>query len=188
MKKKVLVPAIALVLVLCCAVGGTLAWLTAQTEPIQNVFTVGNVDIDLTESPDLDLKMVPGRTITKDPVATVKADSEDCYLFVQVDKSANFDDFMTFKIADGWSELPTVSDVYYRVVNNSAEDQPFGVLLDDQVTVKDTVTQEMMDAIIDNPETAPTLTFTAYGIQQYKDNNTPFTPEEAWAAVSTANP
>ena len=55
MKKKGWLSVVALVLVLCCAVGGTLAWLTDTTDPVTNTFTVGDIDIDLTESDHLDL-------------------------------------------------------------------------------------------------------------------------------------
>ena len=75
MKKKTIAVVLALVLVICCAVGGVLAWLTDTTDSITNTFTVGNVKIDLAESKNLDLKMVPGQTIKKDPKVTVKANS-----------------------------------------------------------------------------------------------------------------
>ena len=49
MKKKVWLSAAAIALVLCCAVGGTLAWLSAKTDPINNTFTVGDISIQLAE-------------------------------------------------------------------------------------------------------------------------------------------
>lgn len=48
--RKGLITVAALVLILCAAVGGTLAWMTAQTEPVVNTFTVGQVDTDITEN------------------------------------------------------------------------------------------------------------------------------------------
>lgn len=168
MKKKTIAVVLALVLVICCAVGGVLAWLTATTAPIKNTFTVGNVKIALAESENLDLKMVPGQDITKDPVATVKANSEACYLFVKVVKSANFDDFMTYTMADGWNQLKDadgndVSGVYYRKVGTATTDTTFNVIEDNMVKVKGAVTQSMMDNLTDG--TLPTLTFTAYACQ-----------------------
>ena len=50
MKKKIWLSVAALALVLCCAVGGTLAWLTDKTEPVKNTFTIGDINIDLSES------------------------------------------------------------------------------------------------------------------------------------------
>lgn len=165
MKKKVL-SIVAVVLVLCCAIGGTLAWLTDKTASVTNTFTVGDINIDLTESKNLNLKMVPGNTITKDPKVTVQANSEACWLFVKVEKSANFDSFMTYDMADGWTELPSVTGVYYREVAATTAATDFSVLKGDSVSVKDTVTKADLNALTQN--TFPTLTFTAYAVQ--KDN------------------
>lgn len=165
MKKKVL-SIVAVVLVLCCAIGGTLAWLTDKTDSVVNTFTVGDINIELTESENLNLKMVPGNTITKDPKVTVKDGSEACWLFVKVEKSANFDSFMTYEMADGWTALPDVTGVYYREVAATTAATDFSVLKGDSVSVKDTVTKADLNALTQN--TFPTLTFTAYAVQ--KDN------------------
>ena len=47
MKKRTLGLLLALVLALGCVAGGTLAYLTDQTDTITNTFTVGHVKIDL---------------------------------------------------------------------------------------------------------------------------------------------
>lgn len=164
MKKKVL-SIVAVVLVLCCAIGGTLAWLTDKTASVKNTFTVGDINIELTET-TTNYKMVPGNTISKDPKVTVKANSEACWLFVKVEKSANFDSFMTYDMADGWTELPSVTGVYYREVAATTAATDFSVLKGDSVSVKDTVTKADLNALTQN--TFPTLTFTAYAVQ--KDN------------------
>ena len=158
MKKKVL-SIVAVVLVLCCAIGGTLAWLTDKTASVKNTFTVGDINIELTET-TTNYKMVPGNTISKDPKVTVKANSEACWLFVKVEKSANFDSFMTYDMADGWTELPSVTGVYYREVAATTAATDFSVLKGDSVSVKDTVTKADLNALTQN--TFPTLTFTAY--------------------------
>lgn len=164
MKKKVL-SIVAVVLVLCCAIGGTLAWLTDKTASVKNTFTVGDINIELTET-TTNYKMVPGNTISKDPKVTVKANSEACWLFVKVEKSVNFDSFMTYDMADGWTELPSVTGVYYREVAATTAATDFSVLKGDSVSVKDTVTKADLNALTQN--TFPTLTFTAYAVQ--KDN------------------
>ena len=165
MKKKVL-SIVAVVLVLCCAIGGTLAWLTDRTNPVVNTFTVCDINIELKESENLNLKMVPGNTIAKDPKVTVKADSEACYLFVKVEKSTNFENFMTWAIADGWQLVPGETNVYYREVNATTADTSFDVLKGNSVAVKDSVTKADLNAL--TRDTFPTLTFTAYAVQ--KDN------------------
>ena len=158
-------------LIVCATVAGTLAWLTDTTAPVVNTFTVGDINITLTESENLDLKMVPGQPIEKDPKVTVKAGSEACWLFVKVVKSGNFDDFMTFEMADGWIALSGYAGVYYRNVDATNADTGFDVLKDNKVMVLDTVTKTMLEGVKNAEdgtpnENAPTLTFTAYAVQK----------------------
>lgn len=193
MKKKAIVAVVALVLVLCCAMGGTLAWLVAKTDPVVNTFTYGDINIDLSESDDLDLKMIPGNSIKKDPVVTVKKGSEACWLFVEVKESENFDAFMTYAVEEGWtlydtdetgSNIETAGNddyVIYRKVTASDIDQNFTVLANNNVTVRgDAVTKKMFAALTE--ATRPTLTFTAYAVQS--DNVT--TVADAWT-IATGN-
>lgn len=176
MKKKTLALVLALTLLVAGIVGGTLAWLTDQTAEVKNTFTVGDINIDLTET-TTDYKMVPGNTIAKDPTVTVKANSEACWLFVKVTESTDLKDFITYAIAEGWTALPGVDGVYYREVPASAADQTFSVLAGDAVTVKSDVTRTMLETAKTD---APTLTFQAYAIQ--KDHFA--AADAAWAEVS----
>lgn len=184
-RSKVLSLVLAGTLIVSAGMFGTLAYLTDKTEEVVNTFTTSGIEIDLTETPK-DYKMVPGFTIAKDPTVTVEADSEACYLFVKLEKSENFDDFLTYAVSDGWTPLEDVEGVIYRVVANSAEDQTFEVLKDNQVTVKGTVTEDQL-ADLDDNDTYPTLTITAYASQQYKNNEDTFTAKEAWNIVSDAS-
>lgn len=176
MKKKTLALVLALTLLVAGVVGGTLAWLTDQTDEVKNTFTVGDINIGLAET-TTNYKMVPGNTIAKDPTVTVKANSEACWLFVQVTESENLDTFITYAIAEGWTALPGVDGVYYREVPASAADQTFSVLAGNAVTVKDTVTKTMLETAKTD---APTLTFQAYAVQ--KDNVA--SASDAWAKVN----
>lgn len=174
MKKKTLALVLALTLLVAGVVGGTLAWLTDQTAEVKNTFTVGDINIGLTET-TADYKMVPGNTIAKDPTVTVKANSEACWLFVEVTESENLNNFITYTIANGWTKLQ--DGVYYREVSASAADQAFSVLAGDAVTVKSDVTRTMLETAKTD---APTLTFQAYAIQ--RDHFA--TAAAAWAEVS----
>lgn len=176
MKKKTLALVLALTLLVAGVVGGTLAWLTDRTAEVKNTFTVGDINIGLTET-TTDYKMVPGNTIAKDPTVTVKANSEACWLFVKVTKSENLDTFITYAIAEGWTALPGVDGVYYREVPASAADQTFSVLAGNAVTVNNTVTKAMLTA---TDFANPTLTFKAYAVQ--KDNVA--SASDAWAKVN----
>ena len=88
----------ALLLVLCAAllvsasVMGTVAYLTSQDEVV-NTFTVGQVAIELHETNEgtredqtvgLDLHLLPGVPVDKDPTVTVKKGSEASYVRVNV--------------------------------------------------------------------------------------------------------
>lgn len=182
MKKKSLALIVALVLAVGCIIGGTLAWLTAQTDNVVNTFTTSDINITLTETEEV-YKMVPGWTIHKDPKVTVEAGSEKCYVFVELVKSSNFDTFMTYEMADGWTQLKDANDnnvagVFYRVVDTTNMGTPIGVLKNDQVSVLGTVTKANMNDLKEN--TKPTLTVTAYASQYYKNASESFTEIEAW--------
>lgn len=185
MKKKSLALVLALAMIVVCVVGGTLAWLIAETDSVTNTFTVGDINITLAET-KTDFKMIPGYTIAKDPTVTVVKDSEKCYLFVKVVESTNLKQFISYTVDNGWTALTGVDGVYYRVVENSTADQEFGVLKDNQVTVKDTVTKADMNAL--TADTQPTLTFTAYACQYNSSNGAYFTAAEAWAEVNPTTP
>lgn len=174
MKKKTLALVLALTLLVAGVVGGTLAWLTDRTAEVKNTFTVGDINIGLTET-TTDYKMVPGNKLDKDPTVTVKAESEACWLFVKVTESTNLKDFITYAIAEGWTELQ--DGVYYREVPASNVDQTFSVLKGDAVTVNSDVTKAMLTA---KDFANPTLTFKAYAVQ--KDNVA--SASDAWAKVN----
>lgn len=192
MKKKTLALLAALVLVIGCIIGGTLAWLTAKSDVVTNTFTTSDINIKLEETKGTavtggkEFKMIPGYSISKDPKATVVAGSEECFLFVKLEKSANFNDYMTYEIADDWKALTGVDGVYYRKVHTADMGNPYSVLKDDQVTVKDTVTKSMMNGLTE--DTYPKLTITAYASQLHKNATTEFTAAEAWAKVNPTNP
>ena len=175
--KKTLITILATVLVCCCAVGGTLAWLMDKTQTVTNTFTVGDIEITLEET-EATYKMVPGNDIAKDPKVTVEANSEACWLFVQVTESANFDTYLTYDVRDGWKKLADDGDnnelttVYYRTV--TTEDAKKGVsyylltqgtdtYANGYVTVKSDVTATQLETA---ETTNPTLAFTAYAVQQ----------------------
>ena len=179
---KLLVVMLSLVLVIGCVVGGTLAWLTATSSEVKNTFTTSDIGVTLEET-KTDFQMVPGHTIEKAPKAAVTTGSEEALLFVKVEKSQNFDTYMTYEIATGWELVTGTTNVYARKVETSNIGTAYSVLKGDQVVVKGSVTKQMMETAKTNQ---PTLTFTAYASQLMKNNTEEFTAAEAWANV--ANP
>lgn len=183
---KALVALLAFVLVIGCSLGGTLAWLTDKTNAVTNTFTVGDINITLTET-EREYKILPGVNIPKDPKVSVEANSEACWLFVKVEEAhwpeATESDGtrkVSYAIADGWEELEGVTDVYYRQVGASGNAQEFNVLADNTVTVSENLTKAEVNSITTNPQ----LTFTAYAVQMEGVD----TPEAAWAIANPTKP
>lgn len=89
MKKKIVTLALVAALVAVAVVGATLAYFTDTTDPKTNTFTVGNVDITLTEpawtsSGALDAPEVyAGEVLAKDPTVT-NSGKNPCFVRVQV--------------------------------------------------------------------------------------------------------
>ena len=193
--RKTIVLALALVVSLTCMVGDTVAWLQAESVSIVNTFTYGDISIKLEETDNGNdgdddpttnsYPMQPGASITKDPVITVVNNSRDSWLFVKLDKSANFDDFLSYEVADGWTALATVPGVFYREYTRSAQDEKFAVLKDDRVSVLDTVTDEQLRVL--DETTFPQLTITAYAVQRDAGIEQIDTAEEAWALIGSAD-
>lgn len=123
--KKIAAVLLAVVLLVGCTIGGTLAWLSAQSGPVTNTFTVGKIEIELKEHDlkddgtldtdaevieNTDYKVVPGDTQPKDPFVRVKVESEKCYVYVCITNELvigtdvvceyNIDDF-------GWTRVAT---------------------------------------------------------------------------------
>ena len=154
---------LALVLVIGCVAGGTVAWLVATTDTVTNTFTYGDINIALAETTGEDYKIIPGKDIPKDPKVTVTAGSEACWLFVKVEQTGTFvANKVTYAIDNSWTALPGVDGVYYRQVDSVTENTAFSVLKDNKVTVSENLTKDE----IKNITAQPKLTFTAYAVQK----------------------
>lgn len=171
-RKHTLFIVLAIFSIIAASLGITIAYLVSQSGEVENTFTVGDVSIVLTESHAERYLMLPGTDIPKNPTITVDAVSDACWLFFKIDKSSDFDRYMTYTPEEGWSALSGESNLYYREVNASKNNQRFPLLTENKVSVKDTVTEEELDAL----DNKPYLTFTAYAIQRAEIP----TPELAW--------
>lgn len=178
---KTFVVMLALVLVIGCAVGGTVAWLVSSTSAVVNTFTYGDINITLGETTGNDYKIIPGVNIDKNPKVTVKKDSEACWLFVKVEEEGTFvANKVTYSIADGWTKgdgTKIPANVYYRAVDAVTDDTDFAVLKDNKIYVS----EELSKSDIQSISAQPKLTFTAYAVQ--KDGIT-----DAGTAWTKANP
>ena len=207
MKKRTVALLLALTLVLGVAAGGTIAWLVDKTGTVTNTFTVGDVNVELTETGinndgEKTFQLIPGTSYAKDPKVTIKANSVDCYLFVRFDEVNHPDNYLdytsTLTVENGWTKLTGAKDtegkpvnVWYREVSNSAADQSWDLLAkldatsNNTVKVKTTVVKAGTDTTnTDNvamptAENQPQLVYRAAAVQ--KDN---LTVPAAWNQVA----
>ena len=196
-KRYVLVAVLSLVMITSSVIGGSLAWIIANTDPVVNTFTYGDIDLKLDETeldeegtpvdkdndgnPDKttegnDYQIVPGEEYLKDPTVTVLAGNEACWLFVKLTETEKFDEYLTYEVSEGWTQLEAdgtaVEGVYFRYVAEDSDDTEvaYPVLKDNKIVVLETVTKEMLNALDNNGEDAataeyPSLSVVAYAVQ-----------------------
>ena len=179
---------LAIVLVIGCVAGGTIAYLMTKSATVTNTFTVGNIgNLELDETTGTEYKVIPGVDITKDPVVTFKNYNVAAYVFLMVGATgwtvSGFDTTYTYSIGanremswvlDGWTKLE--EGVYYKAVAENAGEQAWHVIQNDTIVVSETITQDTISNYTKN------LTFTAYAIQQADFAS----PAEAWAQAQNA--
>ncbi len=87
MKKRSLIIAISVLLVAVLSVGATLAYFTAQTETVTNMFTMGNISATISEpswDPTASHLLMPADSYDKDPKITIGATSQPAWVFMKV--------------------------------------------------------------------------------------------------------
>ena len=102
MKKKILALSLALGVFALILSAGTLAYFTDRTDPVVNTFTVGKVDISLTEAEEGEwglengipkTALMPGGKYSKTPVIKVEDGSQDAYVYALI-KLSNAKDYV----------------------------------------------------------------------------------------------
>lgn len=197
---KVVVLLLAVVLLIGCVAGGTLAYLMAKSSTVTNTFVAGEIGtLSLAETTGNSYIVTPGVDITKDPVVTFNGNNVAAYIFVKVEAtdwtesngtfSIGNNQEMKWTVADGWTKLENTPGVYYREVvvdtdtANTAETEKYSIIKGNTITVSSEITK----ANISNY--TKELKFTAYAIQQEdggSDNDGKFTPAEAWTQAQNA--
>ena len=172
---------LAAAILISLSTGSSLAWLWDKEEKA-NAFTVGAIRLRLEETTGEKYQMLPGCNISKDPTVTVLGGSEACWLFLQITQANDPTAFLQYSLAPGWLPLPGESEVWYRPVEGSEEDQVFPVLTGNTLSVPDTVIRSDLDI----GDKHPKLIFRARAIQQMGPEGVPFTPEEGWSAIREA--
>lgn len=170
-RNRILLTAVAALLLVTMAVGGTLAWLTDVTPPVTNTFSPSDVHISLTETPNQDddtwqAQLIPGKEYAKNPTVAVDdaLTNVNLWVFVKVEDT-NASTYLDYSIATGWNQLKdadgnNVAGVYYREWKDGDATDSWSVLTGDKVTVKSALTADDLYAA------TAELKFTAYAIQQ----------------------
>lgn len=192
-KTKAIALTLCAVLLVVASVMGTMAYLTSK-DTVTNTFTVGNVSITLDEAKvdkygtvDSEASrvkansydLVPGHTYTKDPTVTVAANSEPCYVFVEVEnglsayEATNNTIVSQITTTNGWTALDGETGVYYKKVAAANTDTPLVVF--SSFTLSDTANS--VDGW--NSLSSSNISVKAYAIQQDGFE----TPAAAWEAV-----
>lgn len=207
----------ATVLLLGGAIGGTLAWLI-DTEEVTNTFTYGDINIDLWETDDgqelgddnekvtsNDYTILPGVDIAKNPTLTVEADSQPCWLFVEVDDGlADVLDDVTYTLwyeetGSEWTAGTKTDEVdgngvpvgvYYLQITDTmlsdanGTDLSYSLIVDNTIYVSSDLTKdELEEAEVDGGDVTALITFTAYAVQY--DATSINTASDAWAIAQT---
>ena len=211
--KKILIPIVALILVVCLGIAGVMAYLTARDTAV-NEFTVGELSIDLQEPawdalPDSDGDGIPDaaenlsalKEVDKDP-QIYNDGNNDAYVFLEVivpyrnvqtsndngtkNESADTQLF-TWTVNEGWEQVGDMTDNEdgtYTYVYAWAADDEMTVLLPGDTT--GTLFDKVIFAnIVEGqiPGEELEIIINAYGIQASNINGGVTDPEGVWEVM-----
>ena len=176
-----------IIMLLITSVSGTIAWLKSESNTLFDIFTYGDINIEITETKEdsNNYELYPGKEIKKDTVITVNALSENCYIFIKIDETANLGDYITYSLVETWKQLEGFEDVYYQEVSKSDSDQTFSIIKDNILKVKSDLTKVSLNTLTEN--NYPKLTITGYAIQRNSNLEGINTPSDAWSIVAKKN-
>lgn len=172
-RNRILLTAVAALLLVCVTVGGTMAWLVANTNAVTNTFTTSDLNVDIEET-KREYQIIPGGDDDKDPKAWIVEGSEPAYLFVVITETNNTftvnDEtvkYITYNLGDGWTQLSSTTDtetgvittVIWRSVTEAQIDVKYDILANNKVYYNTEITKTTM------PTTQPTIAFQAYACQ-----------------------
>lgn len=175
-RNRILLTALAALLLVTLTIGGTMAWLTAKSSEVVNNFTSAELGIELKETEsNWSKQLIPGKTYEKDPNVTVVADSDvSAWIFVEILEGNNSAAAGGKKVdynvdTEHWVKVNVTpkhpgAEVYLYKTNAVAAGSTVYVLTGGkeetpgQVTVSGNVTEADMTAL-------PSLTFYAYAVQ-----------------------
>jgi len=193
-KRKYLLAAIALLLIF--GIGSTIAYLT-DTDAKTNTFTIGAVDITLTEPAWVAANgenLVPGQTVAKDPTINNVSTKNDAYVYIKVEAPCTTTstprEIFNYTVNSGWTELTSeavactsgkATKVYYYGGTNLTvltKGSSTPALFSNVTLVNDLTNAEITNL----GSTAKDMIITGYGIQ--KDGLASTTPSAVWGYLN----
>lgn len=193
---RVLMVALAVVLAVCCATGGTIAWLTSTPDAVSGTFVIGNINITLSdESKTLNTETAntidvsnavtsytPGQTIESKPTITVEAGSEACFIFIHIKEEnnsfGNNEQVIQWTLNDSdndtnktWFAVQGHAGYYCTTLKKKpTENKTYTLFKDGKLTVNSSLTNEIISAkTFGNP--AITITAAAVQMENIPDSN-----------------
>lgn len=198
-KTKLISSAISLMLIVCFAITGTVAWLIDTSGPVEDTFTFGKVDIELYDGTTTTLwkdcthyansgeanyglytegnfKMIPGAPFAFDPRVEVLNGSESAYVFVKIEDENALSTYVTsiLPAATNWKNIEN-TNVYYYCANTAAiakvtNATRLQIFANGQLSVKTELNADSFSTIQNG--NLPKLKITAYAIQSEYLNTT----------------
>lgn len=207
-RSRILLTAVAALLLVVVSVAGTVAYLQANTDPIVNTFATSGISIDLKEQeydPDThllvgamksnftndDYRFIPNVNLPKNPKVTATADVP-FWVFVKVDlkgwdtvaalKDDNGNELIDWDLNfDGWSSFAAENATVYYKAFGAGDEVDHDILVGNQITVGD-LTKEQLETL---KGVDISMTFTAYACQQdtFAANGDKTAAQVAWETI-----
>lgn len=168
-KKSLVIQVISAVLILTAIVGIAYAgFMRTFNYEFDLTVRVSRIDLSLAEA-TTDM-IVPGTTVNlpAQPAITVGAHSQPCWIFAEITKTQDFNSYLSYDatVADGWTPLTGVANVYYRQVERQTQAQTFTVLTDTTLEIAPTLTDKQLAVAAEQ-----SISVTAYAVQQTDEIN-----------------
>lgn len=168
-KKSIVIQVIAVLLALTAIIGIAYAgFMRTFNYEFDLTVRVSRIDLSLAEATTG--LIVPGTTINlpEEPSITVGAHNQPCWLFIEIEKTPHFNSYLSYDdtVAEGWTLLNGMDNVYYRQLDRLAQDTTFVIMEDTSLEISASLTDKQLSKAADQ-----SITITAYAVQQTDEIN-----------------
>ena len=161
-------------LLVCATVGGsvTYAWLIHRPNPQVITLIGSNLTLSVgNNNPKADYKLIPGSTISTVDVRVNTSDASNInyVIFAKVEKSADFDTYLTYAYDSRWTKVEDGNIVYLKHVQNLTDsnygNESLPIFAGDTLTVKSEITKSSSYNSVLFANATPSVTVTACAVQ-----------------------